>query len=367
MIRYPLIKTSVVLSFNLKVLIVYCRLFAFNTQLKRPVQYSTCLLQLLHTDFRIHLFHFLKQTIRSPFPTKYQQNYTTRGRHSNENMSSYFYVVNQSSGKVLDSHRNCHNAQLIAHEENRSSGQLWKWDSEARLVNKHGFVADILSGSKDTGTPIILNTPVDECLGQKWRVDEDTIKSGLSGLVMDASKSWVTMQEPSVSLSQKWEFVPEDCWEDYKMMLGDRNPLTEAAFWKNVVENYTDVIIGYNIEDYGNEVKQAIEVMNMYADKLEQVNKGTGVTHATGGLASVIGGGMAIGGLLLAPVTAGASLALTIGGTAVGIGGGAVTLTFSVVNNGYGQSKSKKVKMKQVQYLLPLCAWKISLTIASRS
>ena len=259
-------------------------------------------------------------------------------------MSSYFYVVNQSSGKVLDSHRNYHNAQLIAHEENGSSGQLWKWDSEARLVNKHGFVAEILEGSKDTGTPIILNTPDEKCLGQKWMVEEDTIKSGLSGLVMDASKSWVIMKEASSSLYQKWEFVPEERWEDYKKMLGDRNPLSEAAFWKDVVENFTHVIIGFNIEEYGSEVKQAIEVMNMYADKLEKVNKGTGVTQATGGLASVIGGGMAIGGLLLAPFTAGASLALTIGGTAVGIGGGAVTLTSSVVNSGYGQSKSKKVK-----------------------
>ena len=66
-------------------------------------------------------------------------------------------------------------------------------------MNKHGFVAEILSGSKDTGTPIILNSPDDECLGQKWRVEEDTIKSGLSGLVMDASKSWVIMKDASGS------------------------------------------------------------------------------------------------------------------------------------------------------------------------
>ena len=221
---------------------------------------------------------------------------------------------------------------------------MWKWDSEARLVNKHEFVADIPDGSKDAGTPIVLNTPDDDNLGQKWRVEEDAIKSVLSGLVMDVSDSWITMKESSGRTSQKWEFVPEDCWEDYKIMLDNRNPLTEATFWKDVVESYNHVIIGCSIDEYKNEVKQAIEVTNMYADKLEKVNKGTGVTHATGGAASIISGGMAIGGLLLAPFTAGASLALTIGGTAVRIEGGAVTLTSSVVNSGYSQSRSNKVK-----------------------
>ena len=260
-------------------------------------------------------------------------------------MSPYFYIVNQKTGKVLDSHRNYQNAQLTTRPENGRKSQLWKWDSEGRLVNKDrsNYVADVLAGSKDTGTPVVLNTREDDNLGQKWRVEEDAITSGLSELVMDVSDSWVIVKCDSGRMSQKWEFVPEDCWEDYKMMLDDRNPLTEAAFWKYILENYIDVIIGCSIDEYETEVKEAIELMNIYADKLETVRKSAGVAKTSGGAASVVGGGMAIGGWLLAPLTAASSLALTVGGSVLSTVGGAATLTSSVVNSEYGQSTSKRV------------------------
>ena len=260
-------------------------------------------------------------------------------------MSPYFYVVNQRTGKVLDSQRNYKNAQLITRRGNGNKSQLWKWDSEARLVNKDrsNYVVDVLNESIGSGTPVVLNNPEDDNLGQNWSVEDNTIKSGLSGLVMDVSDSWITMKESSGRMSQKWEFVPEDCWEDYKMMLDDKNPLTEAAFWKDVLENYIHVIIGCSIDEYESKVKEAIELMNMYADKLEKVNKSAGVAKSSGGAASVVGGGMAIGGWLLAPFAAASSLALTVGGTVVGMVGGAATLTSSVVNSGYGQGTSKRV------------------------
>ena len=206
-------------------------------------------------------------------------------------MSSFFYVVNQSTGKVLDSYRNFQNVQLNVFDRNGSNSQLWKWDSEARLVNKHGFVAEIVNGSKDVETPIVLNTPVDDNLGQKWRLEEDAIKSGLSELVMGCFRIMDHNEGIFRQFISEVGVCSRRLLKEYKIMLSGKNPLTEATFWKDVVENYSNVIIGCSIDEYENEVKQAIEILNIYAVKLEEVNKGTGITHATGGAASIIGGG----------------------------------------------------------------------------
>ena len=51
---------------------------------------------------------------------------------------------------------------------------------------------------------------------------------------------------------------------------------------------------------------------------------------------------MSLVGLFLAPFTAGASLALTAGGAALGVAGGATSLTGSLINQSWEKEDAKK-------------------------
>lgn len=144
--------------------------------------------------------------------------------------------------------------------------------------------------------------------------------------------------------NQKWFIVPEGAWDDFKLVQANPNPLTRAQFWKNLADNYLNVIVGYSVDDYGVKVHEAIETVDDCATKLDKVAKDTGITETVGGSASVVGGGMAIAGLLLAPFTAGVSLGLTVAGAATGVAGAATTLTGNLINKHWDESEAKKVQ-----------------------
>lgn len=157
-------------------------------------------------------------------------------------------------------------------------------------------------------------------LNQKWRVEEETIKSNLNDLVIDATELPVTMKvaEEGTS-SQKWYFIPENAWNDFKLVQANPSPLNKAQFWKHLADNYLDVIIGYSIDDYEDKLRKAFKILDECSSKLDAVAKNTGIAGTVGGSASIVGGGMAIAGLALAPITTGASLGLTFAGGALGI------------------------------------------------
>ena len=62
-------------------------------------------------------------------------------------------------------------------------------------------------------------------------------------------------------------------WDEFKVMQAKINPLSKAQFWKNLAENYFAVVLGYDIDDYKNGVKKAIEAMEKCASQLEQMEK----------------------------------------------------------------------------------------------
>ena len=204
--------------------------------------------------------------------------------------SGYFFVVNLYDRKVLDSGKNEPREQLITFTALRRATQLWRWDSEGRLVNKAGLVADVKQKNEiqslitqaqfdpfqkiqKAGDPVVLKSPNGNS-NQVWRVEENVIKSCLNDLAMDASGSRVTVISVSNSLAQKWDFVPEDLWGDYELMLESRNPLSETAFSKKVAEDYLDVIIGFDIDEYRRKIPDAIEVVNECADRLAKKDRG---------------------------------------------------------------------------------------------
>ena len=79
------------------------------------------------------------------------------------------------------------------------------------------------------------------------------------------------------------------------------------------------------------------------ADHFEEVAFDTGIVKTTGGSVSIVGSGMAIAGLLLAPFTFGASTGLTIAGAATGAAGGITSLTGNVVQMVNDNKDAKKV------------------------
>ena len=81
------------------------------------------------------------------------------------------------------------------------------------------------------------------------------------------------------------------------------------------------------------------------AKHFEKVAYDTGIVKTTGGSVGILGAGMAIAGLVFAPVTFGSSIGLTIAGAATGAAGGLTSLTGNIVqhfNNKADQEEAKK-------------------------
>ena len=259
-------------------------------------------------------------------------------------LAQYFFIASQKNGLVLDIPSGTKGGDLALTEAHGKPSQLWRWDEDCRLVSKLGLVADIKRKKKKVGT-VCHAWEAHDGLNQKWRVEEGAIKSSFNDLVIDAKELPVTMQvaEEGTS-SQKWYFIPENAWDDFKLVQANPNPLNKALFFKNLADNYLDVIIGYSIDDYEDKLRTAFKIMDECSSKLEAVTKDTGIARTVGGSASIVAGGMAVAGVCLAPTTAGASLGLTFAGAALGLAGGATSVTSYLVSLHWDKSEAKKIK-----------------------
>lgn len=166
----------------------------------------------------------------------------------------------------------------------------------------------------------------------------------MNDLVIDAVNQPVSMHEEGGSLTQKWYFIPENAWDDFKLVQANPNPLNKAQFCKDLADNYFDVIIGYSIDDYESKLQRAFKIMDECSSKLDEVARDTGIAGTVGGSASIVAGGMVVAGILLAPLTGGVSLGLTIAGAATGAAGGVTSMTSSLINQHWDKSKAKKIK-----------------------
>ena len=262
--------------------------------------------------------------------------------------TKYFFIVSQySRGRLVLDIKNGKKSGIleIVEPERGRSGQLWRWDESCRLVSKLGLVADIKGASKKEEA-VCHAWKAHEGLSQKWRVEKAAIMSNLSHLVIDGSPptAQVFMRKfKEDSEHQKWHFVPEVAWDDFQLSLRESNPLEKALFWKKMADNYLDVVIGYSIEEFEARVRRAFKVIDECAYSLEEVTKGTGIARTVGGSVSVVGGAVAIAGIVLAPVTAGVSLALTVGGSIGALTGSTASLTANLVHDQLDKHKRRKV------------------------
>ena len=101
---------------------------------------------------------------------------------------------------------------------------------------------------------------------------------------------------------------------------------------------------GFSMTEYINLRRSCANEIREVADRIERVVRDTGIARTTGGSVAVASGAAAIGGILLAPFTAGTSLALTVAGIAGGVASAATTVTAAIIRDTQVNEKAKRVK-----------------------
>jgi len=92
-------------------------------------------------------------------------------------------------------------------------------------------------------------------------------------------------------------------------------------------------IHGFSLSEYIGNRGTFTKICRDHADQIETSVFNTGIAKTTGGSVGIVSGAAAIGGVLLAPFTAGLSLGFTIGGIAGGVASAVTTITSEVVKN----------------------------------
>ena len=124
----------------------------------------------------------------------------------------------------------------------------------------------------------------------------------------------------------------------------DENPVVIAAYWKTVLDGYIEQVIDISVNSFKSKSKDAVKTVRECASHLDKVAKDVGISKTVGGSAAVLGSTMAIGGLIVAPFTAGLSLGLTLGGAGLGIAGGLTTVTGALINQGWEKSDTERAR-----------------------
>ncbi|XP_023190196.1 apolipoprotein L6-like isoform X1 [Xiphophorus maculatus] len=91
-------------------------------------------------------------------------------------------------------------------------------------------------------------------------------------------------------------------------------------------------------------LKVLISELRSIADNLDKVSKGTKIAGITGGASTAAGGVAAAAGVILAPFTAGASLALTVVGAGVAAAGGVTGASAAIANKANLNQDKKKIE-----------------------
>lgn len=87
------------------------------------------------------------------------------------------------------------------------------------------------------------------------------------------------------------------------------------------------------------------------ADHLNKVSKGTKIAGITGGATSAVGGVAAVAGILLSPVTFGASLALTAVGVGVATAGGVTGASAAIAHKVNTKQDRKRIENVLLDYM----------------
>lgn len=89
----------------------------------------------------------------------------------------------------------------------------------------------------------------------------------------------------------------------------------------------------FSMNDYVKDRQSLSATLEDAAEKMDKVSRDTGIAKTTGGSVNIASGLAMLGGVVLAPFSGGASLALTVGGIAGTVAGTATTFTASKVKD----------------------------------
>ncbi|XP_054459646.1 apolipoprotein L3-like [Anoplopoma fimbria] len=113
----------------------------------------------------------------------------------------------------------------------------------------------------------------------------------------------------------------------------------KAEHLHKALQRYLNVL-----SKHGDTLKEHIAQLLGIADNLDKVSKGTKIAGITGGATGVAGGVAAAAGVLLAPFTMGASLALTVVGVGVAAAGGVTGASAAIANKANVAQNKKKIE-----------------------
>lgn len=103
---------------------------------------------------------------------------------------------------------------------------------------------------------------------------------------------------------------------------------------------------GFAIPDYVENRRQLSRSLRAMSDELENKMRTSGILRTSGGATGILSGFMAIGGILLAPVTGGASFALTAAGIATGLASAGLTVSADILKDSAIRGASEEVRRR---------------------
>ncbi|XP_041725661.1 uncharacterized protein LOC121555872 isoform X1 [Coregonus clupeaformis] len=147
-------------------------------------------------------------------------------------------------------------------------------------------------------------------------------------------------------LMEWWEKVKSEPWKD----LANDPKLAkkgEAKLFKVKAQRIQNALQLYNflLTKHGETLKNHIIDLISIADNLDKVSKGTKIAGITGGATGAVGGVAAVAGVILAPFTLGASLALTVVGVGVAAAGGVTGASAAIANKVSSAQDRKKIEL----------------------
>ncbi|XP_038568715.1 uncharacterized protein LOC119898629 isoform X3 [Micropterus salmoides] len=179
---------------------------------------------------------------------------------------------------------------------------------------------------------------------------------------------------PELSINDNRRLLPLLRQKPLKEQPDDKNEIMDANslmdWWKNVTAWNTlceDIKLGGEKEtkvirikaehlykavlryvlllsEHGGTLKQHTAELVCIADNLDKVSKGTKIAGITGGATSVAGGVAAAAGVILCPLTMGASLGLTVLGVGVAAAGGVTGASAAIANKVNVSQEKKKIE-----------------------
>ncbi|GAA6087753.1 apolipoprotein L3-like [Tachysurus ichikawai] len=190
---------------------------------------------------------------------------------------------------------------------------------------------------------------------QELTVEENNAEDGIRSLTLqdtsqtsgesnDQGKNTSARSNDNEDIMRWWHSEER---KFYNIMLDDIiQRLVHTRTFTQKAKNLKKALKVYDhlICDQGANLQGHIIGLNEVADSIDKVHKGVKIAGITGGTAGAVGIAAAVGGVILAPVTGGASLAVTAIGVGVAAAGGVTGASAAITNKVHTNMDRKKVE-----------------------